>query len=93
MSHRPARSTRIARIGFAAAVGVALLGGCATSGRVETLEKRVDGLESKIASVDQTAKSAASRADAAAADARAAAQRADDAARTAEAIFKKRIHK
>jgi Alanine-zipper, major outer membrane lipoprotein len=79
---------------------VTSLGGCATTGRVDALEKRLDEVSRKAddaataaANAQKTANSAASRADAAEAQAKAAAQRADDAARTAEAIFKKRVSK
>jgi outer membrane murein-binding lipoprotein Lpp len=60
--------------------------GCASTGRVDALEKRVDDLSSRLEAVSQ-------KADAAERNAAAAAQRADEAARTSEAIFKKRISK
>ena len=79
---------------------VTSLGGCATTGRVDALEKRLDEVSRKAddaasaaANAQKTATSAASRADAAEQQAKAAAQRADDAARTSEAIFKKRVSK
>ncbi len=81
-------------------VCVAALGGCATSGRVDALEGRIEAVSRKAddaaaaaAAAQKTANSAVTRAEAAEAAAKAAAQRADDAARTSEAIFKKRVSK
>jgi hypothetical protein len=93
MTSRPARI-------LLSVLFVASLGGCATTGRVDALEQRLNDVSRKAddaaaaaANAQKTANSAASRADAAEAQAKAAAQRADDAARTAEAIFKKRVSK
>jgi ElaB/YqjD/DUF883 family membrane-anchored ribosome-binding protein len=76
------------------------LAGCATNGRVDKLEQRLndvsasaDAANRKAESAQKTADQALSRAQAAEAEARSAAARADDAARTAEAIFKKRVSK
>ncbi|HBZ72307.1 MAG TPA: hypothetical protein DEP35_22265 [Deltaproteobacteria bacterium] len=79
---------------------VTSLGGCATSGRVDALEKRLDDVSRKAddaaaaaANAQKTANSAVSRAEAAEAQAKISAQKADEAARTSEAIFKKRVSK
>jgi outer membrane murein-binding lipoprotein Lpp len=80
----------IAGAGLLASLGSV---GCATSGRVTTLEQRVSALESRVDGVDRTARQAESDAAAAQKAAQSAADRADDAARTAEAIFKKHVSK
>lgn len=79
---------------LAAAVVAALASsGCATRGRVESLEQRVDALESRVDGVERTAEQAASSAAEAQRAAERAAERADDAARTSEAIFRKGVSK
>lgn len=83
-----------AALGFLGAGLIALAStGCATSGRVERLEKRVDELSSRLESTDQKAQQAMDTAEAADRNADAAAKLATDSARTAEAIFKKSVHK
>jgi outer membrane murein-binding lipoprotein Lpp len=76
------------------------LAGCATNGRVDKIEQKLNDVSSsadaanrKAEAAQKTADQALSRAQAAEAEAKSAAARADDAARTAEAIFKKRVSK
>jgi outer membrane murein-binding lipoprotein Lpp len=84
-----------ARISLIGAASLAVLAGsgCATRGRVETLEQRVSALESRVDAVNRTAQKAEDNAAAAQKAAEKAADRADAAARTAEAIFKKHVSK
>ena len=98
MSHRSNRRSRIA----IAIAGPLVLAGlaCASSGRVDKLEQRVEALErradsaeQRIGAVEQTAEEAQRRAEGAEDAARQAAARADDAARKAEAIFTKGVRK
>jgi hypothetical protein len=87
----------------ALALGLVLvlpLAGCATNGRVQALERRVDELETRLIAVSERAEAAELAAQKAAAqskdaeDAAAfAAQRAHQAARTTEVIFKHRVPK
>jgi outer membrane murein-binding lipoprotein Lpp len=99
MTRGSTRASRLAAIGPVGwMAGAALLLavpclGCATSGRVTTLEQRVQTLESRVDAVDRKADQAESRAESAEKSAQQAADRADDAARTSEAIFKKHVSK
>ena len=91
------------RLGPALALGLVLmplLSGCATSGRVEALERRVSELESRLDRVSQQAEAAEIAAQKAVAQAKDAedaaafaAQRAHQAARTTEVIFKHNVPK
>jgi len=67
--------------------------GCASNGRVDALEKRIDELSARVDGVEGKADLAVSRAEAAEKSAAAAVERADEAARTAEAIFNKSVRK
>jgi outer membrane murein-binding lipoprotein Lpp len=90
---------RVSKLALVAVVALGLAG-CATNGRVDKLEQRLndvsasaDSANRKAEAAQRTADQALSRAQAAEAEAKSAAARADDAARTAEAIFKKRVSK
>jgi outer membrane murein-binding lipoprotein Lpp len=79
---------------------VSLLAGCATTGSVEDLEKRVSALESRSSALEDqvkgaqaTAEQAMRRAESAESAARASAESADASARKADAIFRKGVSK
>ncbi len=101
-------ASRRATMGLLAASAASLLlAGCASTGDLDTLGKRVDGLESQHTTIDgrldavesrvteaeAKADQAIARAEAAEREAADAAARADDAARRADAMFKKSVSK
>jgi hypothetical protein len=92
----PSEGIEMLRRHKALTIGAALVlaaSGCATTGRVSELEKRVDELESRMTATDQKAQQALDTAENAERTADDAARLATDSARTAEAIFKKSVHK
>jgi murein lipoprotein len=76
---------------------VASLGGCATKGDLDALEKklnaRIDSVDQRAQAAEQKAAAAQAAAENAAQQASAARSAADQAARKAEAIFEKSVKK
>lgn len=75
------------------AVSLAVLGGCATKGDVETVRQEISGLRSSIESVDAKATRAEAAAQQAAADSARAAADARTAGDKADRIFREGLRK